>query len=286
MFPLTKIKKYISVTDVLFFIAGAFIYAVSVNSFIYPAGISAGGITGIATALRYLSGVPAGITVLILNVPLLILAFKNFGGGFIFKTAVSVFTVSLFLEILSFLPRVTDDILLSAVFGGVLMGFGLSLFLIRGATTGGVDIIAKKVNTAKPHISVGRVILCFDVAVISFNALVYGNITSALYSFLAMYLSSRTVDAVIYGWDKSKSVFIVSEKSEKIRHEIINTLNRGVTEIKSVGGYTGKEKNMLFCVIRISETAAIKKIIRENDEFAFVIFVNADETVGNGFRMI
>ena len=167
--------------DIIWYFIGSFIYSAAVTMFVSPNEISPGGLTGIATALNYLFSLPAGIVLFILNIPILILGFLKFGGVFIFKTAIATALVSFSLTI-------TDNIdkILAAVFGGILMGLGLSIVIRRGATTGGIDIIAKLINMKFRHFTVGRLILIMDGIIIAVAAVAYKNVESVLYSVISM----------------------------------------------------------------------------------------------------
>ncbi len=194
-------KRY--VTDVLYWVTGCAIYSFAVAALISPNKISPGGFTGVATALSHLSGVPSGTVLLALNIPLLIFAFKKMGGGFILKTVAVTFLLSFSLNIAeNIVPEFVVNPVLASVFGGIMSGFGLSLILLRGATTGGVDIVAMLINSKKPHFSLGRIIMLFDFGVIALAALTYGNIESALYSIITIYVASQIIDSVLYGGDR------------------------------------------------------------------------------------
>jgi len=154
--------------NIIWYFVGSFIYSLSVSAFISPNEISPGGLTGISTALNYLFSLPTGITLLVLNIPILIIGFIKFGGGFILKTAIATSLVSLCLTITDYIiPSFKIDKILAAVFGGILMGWGLSIVIRHGATTGGIDIIAKLVNAKFRHITVGRLILILDAFIIT-----------------------------------------------------------------------------------------------------------------------
>ena len=179
--------------------------------------ISPGGITGIATALGYVFNIPSGILLFLLNIPILILGFIKFGGVFIVKTSIASSLLSFALTVTDItLPSFTIDKILAAVFGGVLMGTGLSLIMLRGATTGGIDIIAKLINRKFRHLTFGRLILLMDAVVIAVAALVYRNIESALYSVVAMYGTSYIMDMILYGGDKGKLIYIVTNYPKEI----------------------------------------------------------------------
>lgn len=274
------------IIDMLCFVAGAVIYSIAVNVFLSPNGISPGGFTGIATVANFVAGIPAGIILFALNIPVLILGYIKMGGEFILKTTfvTTILSISLDLTKQIFIPLKTDGIL-AALFGGIIMGFGLSLVLLRGATSGGVDIIAKLINQRFRHLSVGKIILMADGFVITLTALAYKNVESALYSVVAMYAATRIMDTLLYGADKGKIIYIVTEMADEICQKITIALGRGVTRLEVVGGYTGKEKTMLLCVVRAYEAAAVHDIIKENDEKAFIVVGDVGEIIGEGFKM-
>lgn len=255
--------------------------------FVSPNEISPGGLTGISTVLNYSLGLPTGITLFLLNLPILIIGYLKFGGKFIIKTFIATFILSLNLTFTELIyPEFYIDKILASVFGGILMGLGLSIVLRHGATTGGIDIIAKLINRKFRHLTVGRLILIMDAIIISIAALVYRNVESVLYSVISMYASSRVTDIMLYGADKGRIVYIVTQQYKEICYEINNTIGRGVTIIKAIGGYTGNEKNLLFCTVRIHEVSSIYSIVDKYDKSAFIVVSEAGEIIGEGFKML
>lgn len=273
------------ISDLLFFTAGGAVYAAAVLVFLSSNKISPGGVTGIASVLNYLSGFPIGTAVFLLNLPLLLLGFFKLGGIFIVKTTVGTFIMSAALDIgEAFFPYFKLDIMLSAIFGGLLMGLGQSLFMLRGATTGGSDIVAVLINRKIPHMTVGRLILLTDAAVVVLAAVVYKNFESALYSVVALYAATKIIDIVIYGADRGKIVYAITGKPDKMSGEIMSLVGRGITAIDATGAYTGAKKKMLMCTVRPNEVSAVCKIIRENDGEAFTVIADAGEILGEGFK--
>ncbi len=280
-----KFKSGIA-TDILAWTAGAFIYAAAVTMLIEPNEISPGGFTGISIMAHQLFGISSGTVLFLLNTPLLIVQYKKFGSGFILKTAAATFLVSFFLNINDMLlPKFYLDGVLASVFGGILSGLGLSLVFIRGATTGGVDVIAKLINNKHRHISVGRVILFADFTVILLTAVVYRNVESALYSLIAIYSSTKMIDNILYGADKGKMVFVITSKGEEIAEAVLKKLYRGVTLLNGRGAYTKSEKSVLLCAVRIHEAALLHRVILETDKKAFIVVADAGEIIGEGFKM-
>lgn len=280
-----KLKSII--TDLIFFILGCFIYSASVTMFISSNEISPGGFTGIATVINYLFKLPSGLMLLILNIPVLILGLIKFGGMFVIKTSFVTVLASFSLTVTDLLlPIFKIDKILAAVFGGILMGLGLSLVLLRGATTGGVDILAKLINKKFRHLTVGRIILIMDALVIAFAAFVYKNVESALYSVIALYSSTYIMDAMLYGADKGKIIYIVTEFPEEVCRDINNNLGRGVTMLSAKGGYTGKDRYMLLCTVRRHEVSYVFDIIENRDSSAFIVVSDAGEIIGEGFKAL
>ena len=272
--------------DAVYFLVGAVTYSVSVNVFLSPNGISPGGFTGVAAVINYVTKIPTGTMLFLFNIPILILGYIKMGGRFIIKTAFVTALVSLCLDISArILPPLKTDGILASMFGGIFMGVGLSLILLRGATTGGIDIIAKFINRKYRHLSVGKIILMADGVVIALNAIVYRNAESALYSIIAMYMGTRLMDVLLYGADKGKIIYIITDNANEICREINNTVGRGVTKLPAIGGYTGKNFTMLMCTVRVHEVAAVQTAVKTYDRHAFIVVSDAGEIIGEGFKM-
>ncbi len=278
-----KLKVFL--LDFASFLIGSIIYSVAVLTFLSPNEISPGGVTGVATALNYLFSLPVGAVVFIINIPLLALGYFKFGKGFILKTAFATVCVSLVLDISqAFLPKLHIDLILASVFGGSLMGLGISIIMLRGSTTGGVDIIAKLINRKYPHFSVGRLMLCVDAVVVTAASFIYKNTQSALYSVIALYASSKIMDLMLYGSDKGKIVYIISNKTQDIVSDILTVINRGVTIIDVIGGFMGDKRQMIMCTVRRNEVHAVYKSVRAYDSGAFIVVAEAGEIFGEGFK--
>lgn len=274
------------IIDLLYFVIGAVIYSVAVNVFLSPNGISPGGFTGVATIVNYLTSIPTGVMLFVFNIPVLVLGYIKMGGMFILKTSFVTALVSFALDVSArVLPSFKTDNILASLFGGILMGLGLSLVLLRGATTGGIDIIAKLINRRHRHLSVGKIILMADGFVITLTAFVYKNAQSALYSVVAIYAATRVMDILLYGADRGKIIYIITSTPDIICREINNTIGRGVTRLSVTGGYTGENRTMLMCTVRIHEAAAVHDVIREYDKRAFIVVSDAGEIIGEGFKM-
>ena len=271
--------------NVIWYCIGSLIFAVGVSVFISSNEISPGGLTGVATIIHHISGLSSGLFLLILNIPILILGFVKFGGKFIINTTVATVLNSVSLTLTEkMLPTFKGEKILAAIFGGALLGLGISLILRHGATTGGVDILAKLVNRKYRHLTVGRIILILDTFVVILAVLVYGNFESALYSVVSMFVSSKIMDTILYGGDKGKLVYIISAHPEEICRAVVKELSRGVTVVNVTGGYTGYNHKMLMCSLRVYEVATLYNIVERYDSKAFITITEAGEIIGEGFK--
>jgi uncharacterized membrane-anchored protein YitT (DUF2179 family) len=177
----------------------------------------------------------------------------------------------------------TDNLLLACIYGGMIKGIGLGLVYLAGATTGGVDIMAKFARQKFPYINFGTIILIMDVIVIATFAVVFRKFDGAMYAIIAMFIVSRAVDTVLYGIGISKVCYVISDESDKIKTAITEQLKRGVTLLHGEGAYTGTDKKVILCVIKKHQIAEIRKIIRAIDAKAFFIVTDAKDVFGNGF---
>ncbi len=266
------------------FVAGAVLYAVSVNCFTAPNDIAPGGVTGLATAVNSLTGLPIGSLSMLINIPLLISAAVFIGGSFTAKTAAATVIISLFIDLLDFLPAYGGEKLLSCIFGGVLSGAAMGIVFLRGGTSGGTDIVARLLRLKWKNVSAGRMILLADAVVILFAGTVYRSVESALYAVVVIFVSSTVIDKIVYGGDGGKCFIIMSEKSGDIAHDISVRLRRGVTFLNGSGFYSGKESRVILCSVRRNEAAELRSIIRKADPDAFAVACSAAEILGQGFK--
>lgn len=278
-----KTKKIF--TDAVFFTVGAVIYAVSVTVFTAPNNIAPGGITGIATVLNFLFGLPIGTSILLINLPLLIISAQKIGKGYMIKSLIGTLAVSAAIDGLTFLnvSAYTGNTMLASIFGGILSGFAISIILMRGGSTGGTDIAAHLLRRRLPHISLGRLILIIDIIIIIFAVIAYRNIESGLYAVISLFAASQVIDSMLYGADRGKLLFIVTKRASEIAARINSLLSRGATVLNSRGAYSGENNGIVMCAVRKNEIFNIKSIIRDADPEAFVIVCDSSETIGEGF---
>lgn len=275
--------------DLLFMLVGAVIYAVGVNGFTAPNNIAPGGVTGIATMLSFLFDTPIGTVILVINIPIIVWAIVEIGYKLVTKTMIAILLNSIAIDVVAlFMPAYHGDPLIITLVGGVCEGVGLSLAFMRGATTGGTDMIARLLNHRLRHLSMGKLMLFLDGCIVVASAFVFKSIESAVYACIVIFVSTQIIDAILYGTDigSGKMFFIISKKNEEIAERILNDLDRGVTFLKSRGGYLKQEGEVLFCAVRRFEVFRISEIIRETDPDAFVIVGDAGEITGEGFKPV
>ena len=260
---------------------GSLIGGAAYPLFLTPNRIAPGGITGVAMILNHLTHWPVGVMSLVLNVPLFLIGYRAMGKIFAFRSLVATVLFSLSIDILPLRP-LTEDPLLGTLYGGILLGAGLGLIMRGGATTGGSDMIARMVHKRFQFISVGTFLFAIDCAVVIAAAFLIGT-SEALYALINIFLAAKVMDAVIIGFSSNKACFVISSRWEEISRRIMQDMNRGVTQLTARGAYTGTDRPTLLCVISRSEIMAFKRILREEDENAFVIIVEAHEAIGDGF---
>jgi len=272
------------IAKILIVAIGALVGALALNLFLVPVRLAPGGVSGISTVVYHLSGISVGILIFVINIPIFILGFVNFGKRFVAWSVVGTFALALFVFLTEWVSPVTEDLLLASVFGGALLGLGLGVVIRVGATTGGSDIVAKSVYKRFPAVSIGQFILIVDILVIAFAGIVFGQWEIILYSGIALYISSKVIDAVVEGLDFAKAAFIISDKSDEIGKYVLEQMGRGVTGLSGCSLYTGRDRMVLMCVIKKHEINRLKSAIREIDPKAFVVLSDAREVLGQGFK--
>ncbi|WP_283607561.1 YitT family protein [Faecalispora anaeroviscerum] len=284
-----KTRNRIVFLDVLYFLAGSVMFSVSVNCFTAPNHIAPGGITGLATVLNYLWGTPIGTMLFVINLPVFLWAIWELGYRIVGKTILATLLCSITIDAFSsILPVYEGDHMLAAIFGGVLEGIGLSLVLLRGATTGGTDLIARLLEQRLRSLSMGQLMMGVDAMVILLSGFVYRSLESALYAFITVFVSTRLIDTILYGADAGtgKMLFIISEKNDEIATKILSEIDRGVTALKSRGVYSNRSGEVLLCAVRRYEVSKVTDVIRSTDNRAFIIIGEAGQITGQGFREI
>ena len=263
---------------------GSVIGAAAYPAFLIPNNIAPGGLTGVATILNYLAGWPVGITALILNIPLFLIGYRTMGKVFAFRSLVATALFTILIDILPLKP-VSEDPLLGTLFGGVVLGIGLGLILRGGATTGGSDMVARMVHRRFSFITVGMFLFALDFLVVLAAAIFIGG-TQALYAMIDIYVCSRVIDAVMVGFGGNKACFVMTDAWQKITGRILNEIERGCTLLDAKGAYSGTSRPVVMCVMSRQEMTALKRIVQEEDEKAFMFITEAHEALGEGFSRL
>lgn len=276
---LSNLRRYATIT------VGCLIYAIAFNWCFAPTNISYGGFTGVAQIIHAFLGFPSiGVTVFLMNIPLFLAGWKLLGGSGLVSNLYGMAVSSLFVDLVATLhPFQPMDLLLSSIYGGVLQGVGIGTIVACGASTGGTDLLARLLKFPFPWLPMGKLLMVLDLAVISSNALVFRELNNALYGLIALYISTTVMDTVLYGLDKSKVAYIISDHYKEIAQAILD-LERGVTLLQATGGWSGEEKQVLMVALSQREIVQIKKLVHELDERAFLIVCDAHEVLGEGFR--
>lgn len=274
--------------DVVYYVVGSLLYAVSVNCFSAPNDIAPGGLVGVATMIHYaVPSAPIGLTILILNVPLLVAAWLCISRTFTVRTMLCTVLSTVVIDALApFLPIYQGDMFLVSVMGGVFLGVGLGLIFLRGGSTGGTEIVARLLERRLPYVPVGRLMLMVDAVVILASAFVFENIESAMYAVVLTFVASTLIDALVYGGAGGKLVLIFSKRQEEITAAVLQTIHRGITKLRSRGGYTGEESEVLLCAVRRTQLYPLRQLVAKIDPAAFMVIASAEEVLGKGFRAI
>ncbi len=273
--------------DILSYTIGSILYGISVSSFTAPNNISPGGMTGIATLLNFAFGTPIGVMIVLLNTPIVIWAIIEIGYKLVVKSMIGIVVTSLFVDLTTvFVPVYRGDPIIVSLLGGVTQGLGLSLFFLRGATTGGSDLIANIISRRHKHISIGKLIFASDGFVIVLSAIVFGSLESGVYACIVVFVATQVIDKILNGFDvgRGRIFFIFTSKKQEIATAIMQQVKRGVTFLKSRGAYTNSENEVIMCAVRGLEVSKVHEIIRNIDTNAFVITGEVDEITGEGFK--
>lgn len=262
-------------------IIGAMMMGAALSIFLAPLRIAPGGMSGLATVLHHLTKIRISTLILIINAPIFALGFICFDGRFLFRSVFGTIILSAAAEIFSYMKPLTEDPLLSSVFGGAIMGFGIGTVLKFGGTTGGTDVLVMVFSKFLPNLSAGQLFMIIDGAIILIAGTVFGEPEIILYSAAALFISTRITDAILEGMRVARFVYIISDNPQAITSKIYESLGRGVTGLSSVSMYTKKEGKVLICAIRPRQLPQLKKLITVADPKAFVIITDAKEVMGN-----
>jgi uncharacterized membrane-anchored protein YitT (DUF2179 family) len=274
------------VRKVIFIIIGNFLCSIAFNVFFIPNKLLSGGVGGLGILIQYLTDIPAGISVFIINIPIFIIGSKMVDKEFALFGFVSMFVLSSLLTITNGIGKyfVIDDVLLASIFGGVFNGVGMGLMFRNRVSQGGFDIIAA-ILKKKYNVNIGTGLMAVNTVIVSLSSLLFGY-KSAMYTIMAMYVGYRILDKVQTGFNVKKNIIIVSDKPKELADAIIKKLHRGVTFLEGIGGYTNENKKVIYCIVTSSETAKLKNIVDEIDPNAFFTVNDVVEVRGRGFQNV
>lgn len=272
---------------IILIVLGSLIIAVGVNLFIIPNKLLSGGISGIGLMLQYIFNIPMGVTILILNIPLLILSILKINKKFTMFTILGTISLSVFLILTASLNNVLAPVeesyrLLYCIYGGVLSGIGSGIVFSNEGSNGGMDIVAMYAKK-KYDIEVGMMSFIINFLIVAVGSVLF-DFKVGLYTLIAMYITSTVMEKIINGLSRRKMLLIVSEKEKEVSVAIMNNFNRGVTILYGEGAYTSNRKNVMYCVVSLGQLPQIKRVIKVIDNDAFISIIDIAEVQGNGFK--
>lgn len=276
------IKRARLVQRIVMMVLGAAMMSVALEIFLVPNQLIDGGITGISIMISHIFHIPLGIILTLLNLPFLVIGYKQIGKTFALSTLFAVVLMSIGTQLLHPVAPLTGEPLLAAVFGGVILGVGVGLVVRYGGSLDGTEIVAILVSKKLPF-SVGEVVMFFNLFILSGAGFVFGW-NNAMFSLIAYYIAFKVIDVTLEGLDQSKSVWIISDKFRDIGEALTERLGRGVTYLDGEGGFSGDNKKVIFVVITRLEEAKLKSIVEDWDSDAFVAIGNIHDVKGGRFK--
>lgn len=265
-------------------VLGCIIFGVGFNLFLEPNSLNAGGISGLSMVLTQLFGVgTVGLYTALFNLPLFAFGGWRIGRRFFCLSFVGMLFCATAIDVFSMLPKPTVEPLIGALYGGLLCGFGLGIVFSTGGSTGGSDIIVRLIKMKQPDIPIGVINICFDFTVAVLTGVVFSDIRRTLYSGVAIFISGRVMDAVIYRFDFSRIAFIISKEHQTIASEIAKELNRGATYLHGEGSYSHDQMEIILTAVKRQQLAELKRIVARIDKDAFIIVQEAHQVLGDGF---
>ncbi|KGR83716.1 YitT family protein [Lysinibacillus boronitolerans] len=271
-----------SIVEYVYVIVGAAVIAIGFNVFLLPNQVASGGVSGISTILHGLFGWNPGIVQYAFNIPLFIAGVLLLGKKFGIKSFIGTITLPFIVLLTNSWEPWTDNPLLGALFGGIVVGLGIGMVFKGNASTGGTDLLAQ-IITKYTGLSLGTSVLLID-GVIAISAAIVFDLEKGLYALIGLYVTTKTIDIIQLGFSQSKMVYIITLKQDEVREAIYAEINRGVTKLPAIGGYTGEARPVLMVVVYQTEFTKLKQLIKSVDPSAFVIVSDAYEVLGEGFK--
>lgn len=271
--------------DLIYNIAGSILYAAGLYTFAGNGGFAPGGVSGLALIMNHLWGLPVGTVTLLLNIPLILISYKTVGKRLLIKSGVTMVISTIVLDLIfPLFPMYSGSRMMAALCSGVFLGAGMALFYIRGSSSGGIDFLALTIKKKKPHMTIGVITMLIDLAVILLGWPVFGDVDAVLYGVLATFVSTVVIDKILYGVGAGTLAVIITGNGKAVAERIGERAARGVTSLRAVGAYTGKDREVLLCACSKAEAYLVKEAVQEADEKAFFMFTEISEVYGEGFK--
>lgn len=265
-------------------IAGCLLFALGFDMFLEPNGLNAGGISGLAMILVHVLGFGSvGVVTALMNLPLFLAGGLKIGKKFFVGSLVGMATSSLALDLFSRLPVLETEPLLASLYGGVLCGIGLGMVFATGASTGGSDIVVRLLKLRWEHVPIGTINIVFDLVVAVLTGIAFMDMSRALYSGVAIFVTGQVIDAVVYRFDYSKVALIISPEYEKIAQVIAAELDRGATFLHAEGSFSRKDTKVVLTAVKKQQISELKRLVVEIDPNAFIVVQEAHQVLGEGF---
>ena len=265
-------------------ILGAAIFSLGFDLFLEPNALNAGGLTGLSMVLVHFIGIGSvGTITTLMNLPLFIWGGKRIGSKFFVGSLVGMLALSLTIDLFALIPVPETEPLLACLYGGVICGAGLGLVFATGASTGGSDIVVRLLKLRFQHVPIGTITIIFDLVVALLTGIVFRDVSRALYSGVAIFVSGKIMDAVVYRFDYSKVALIISPQYEEIARVIAARLDRGATFLNGEGSFSRKDTKVVLTAVKRQQLAELKALVVEIDPNAFIIMQEAHQVLGDGF---
>ena len=265
-------------------VAGSALFALGFSLFLVPHGMNPGGISGLAMVLVHLMGIGSvGTLTILINLPLFLLGGLKIGKRFFFGSLIGMVLSSVLIDLFAKIPPLEIQPLVGVLYGGGLCGLGLGFVFVIGSSTGGSDILVRLLKLRWRNVPIGQISMCFDVVVVLLTGIVFQDVTSALYTGLAVFVTGQVVDIVVYRFDFSKVALIITKEYDRVAVEISDKLERGATFLYGQGTYSGKDTKVILTAVKKQQLAELKELVVAIDPDAFIIVQEAHQVLGDGF---
>jgi len=273
--------------DLLCDLAGAILFNIGIYNFAVNAEFAPVGVSGIALILRYLFGLPMGITSIVLNIPIVLVSYRLLGRSFLLRSMKSMIIFALVLDyVVPYLPVYQGNPLYASACTGIFSGLGLTIVYLRNCSTGGTDFLVMAIRKIFPHLTIGQISLVVDAVVIIAGGLVFRNLDAVILGMLSTIVTTMVIDKIMYGLGAGKLVFVVTSHAEEAAQRIEEKTGRGCTFLQGQGSYSLDEKKVIMCACNNSQVVPIRRAIHETDKDAFLIITDSNEVYGEGFKAI